>query len=162
MASARRKMVLFKCKCRSYFYTARYNPSITGTKGLALFLIPAKWRGRKNNYTIRRLKDKIGTRSMATGEIDYHGAHALLMGTVSDGFHLVMDNVLHLSRLFNSVCVLGMARRAYQIAHAYAQHRIAFSHPIIHYPLVKENLARMKAENSSNACRYLCHSKYAR
>jgi len=131
------------------FMTARYDKKIPGTKGLGLFLVPAEWNGSKNNYTIRRLKDKIGTRSMATGEIDFHGAYALAIGPVEDGIHLVMDNVLHLSRLFNSFCVLGMARRAYSIARAYAQHRKVFSHTIVNYPLVKENLARIKAENTA-------------
>lgn len=129
------------------FTTARYNQDVEGTKGLGLFLVPALWNEKKNHYTLRRLKDKIGTRSMATAEIDFHGAYALAIGKFQDGIHLVMDNVLHLSRLFNSVCVLGMARRAYSIARAYARHRVAFGQPIFHYPLIKENLARIKAEN---------------
>jgi hypothetical protein len=82
---------------------------------------------------------------MASAEIDFHGAHAIAM----DGFKMVMENVLHLSRLFNAFCILGMARRAYHIAHAYAKHRVAFGHPIIDYPLVKENLARIKSENTA-------------
>ncbi len=131
------------------FTTARYDDNSTGTKGLALFLIPARWDGHKNDYTIRRLKDKIGTRSMATGEIDFHGARAIQIGKLTESFHLVMDNVLHLSRLFNTFCVLGMARRAYHIAKEYAKHRIAFDHPIIQYPLVKEKLARIKTENTA-------------
>lgn len=131
------------------FVTARYDKNLSGTKGLGLFLVAAEWEGKKNHYTLRRLKDKIGTRSMATGEIDFQGAYALPMGELQDGIHLVMDNVLHLSRLFNTVCVLGMARRAYFIALSYAQHRVAFSHPILSYPLVSENLARIKAENTA-------------
>jgi acyl-CoA dehydrogenase len=131
------------------FITARFNPEIEGTKGLSLFLIPSEWKGKKNNYMIRRLKDKIGTRSMATAEIDFNGTYAIQVSALNDGFHLVMDNVLHLSRLFNSVCVLGMGRRAYHIARSYAKHRIAFSQEIYNYPLVKENLACIKAENGA-------------
>lgn len=131
------------------FMTARYDNDVAGTKGLGLFLVPALWQEEKNHYTLRRLKDKIGTRSMATGEIDFHGAFAYAIGQPEQGIHLVMDNVLHLSRLFNSFCVLGMARRAYFIALAYAKHRVAFSHPIVQYPLVQENLARIKAENTA-------------
>lgn len=130
--------------------TARFDKSIAGTKGLGLFLIPAQLEtGEHNQYTLRRLKDKIGTRSMASAEIDFHGAHAIAIGELSDGFRLVMENVLHISRLFNTFCVLGMARRAYHIACAYARHREAFGQPIIHYPLMKENLARIKAENTA-------------
>lgn len=131
------------------FITARYDQTIQGTKGLGLFLVPAEWKGKKNHYRLRRLKDKIGTRSMATGEIDFCGAHAIPVGSLEEGFHLVMDNVLHLSRLFNAFCVLGMARRAYTIARAYAKYREAFSHPILDYPLIRENLARIKAENAA-------------
>lgn len=131
------------------FLTARYDQTKLGTKGLALFLIPAEWNNQKNLYKIRRLKDKIGTRSMATGEIDFNGAYAIAVGDFETSFYLVMDNVLHLSRLFNSYCVLGMARRAYFVAHAYAQHRVAFSNAIINYPLVQENLAKIKAENTA-------------
>lgn len=129
--------------------TARYDEKISGTKGLALFLIPAKWNGTKNNYTIRRLKEKLGTRTLATGEIDFHGANAHLIGLPQEGFHLVMSNVLHLSRIFNTITILGMARQAYKIALAYGVYRIAFSNPIIEYPLVIENLARIKAENAA-------------
>lgn len=131
------------------FLTARFDPTIAGTKGLGLFLVPAMWNGRANHYHIRRLKDKIGTRSMATGEIDFADAYAIALGKVENGFHLVMDNVLHVSRLFNTVCVLGMARRACVLASYYVRRRIVFSHPVIDYPLVMENLARIRAENSA-------------
>lgn len=130
--------------------TARFDKSISGTKGLGLFLVPARLEsGERNGYTIRRLKDKIGTRSMATAEIDFEGAYAVPMGSLADGFKMVMENVLHVSRMFNTFCVLGMARRAYHIAYAYANHRVAFGNPIIHYPLVKEKLAGIKTENTA-------------
>jgi alkylation response protein AidB-like acyl-CoA dehydrogenase len=130
--------------------TARYDEKISGTKGLGLFLVPAVLQsGEHNFYTFRRLKDKIGTRSMASAEIDFHDAIAIPMGLPVDGFKMVMENVLHLSRLFNTFCMLGMVRRAYHIAYSYAQHRIAFDQPIFQYSLVKENLARIKAENTA-------------
>ena len=47
----------------SIFITARYDNTLSGTKGLGLFLIPARLpSGERNYYTLRRLKDKIGTR----------------------------------------------------------------------------------------------------
>lgn len=130
------------------FVTARFDKKILGTRGLGLFLIPAQWNNARNHYTFRRLKDKLGTRTLATAEIDFHGAYAHPMG-LEDGFRLMMENVLHISRLFNSFCVLAMARRAYSIARTYAQYRIAFSEPIINYPAVNENLASIKTENTA-------------
>lgn len=130
--------------------TARFDKNMAGTKGLGLFLVPAKLSyGKRNHYTMRRLKDKIGTRSMASAEIDFHDAFAFAVGEPAQGFKMVMENVLHISRLFNTFCVLGMARRAYFIALAYAKKRVAFGHPIIEYPLVKENLAQIKVENTA-------------
>ncbi len=130
--------------------TARYDQNMAGTKGLGLFLIPSILEdGERNHYTIRRLKDKIGTRSMASAEMDFHGAYAFAVGEPEEGFKLVMENVLHISRLFNTFCVLGMAKRAYTTALNYAHYREAFGKQIIEYPLVKENLARIKAENNA-------------
>ncbi|HAU1152637.1 TPA: acyl-CoA dehydrogenase [Legionella pneumophila] len=128
--------------------TARFDEETPGTKGLGLFLVPSHLDdGRPNHYYLRRLKQKIGTRSMATAEIDFEGALAYPMGDVTEGIHLVMENVLHLSRIFNSFSVLGMSRRAYQIAYYYAKNRRAFNHPVIEYPLVQESLAKIKSEN---------------
>lgn len=131
------------------FLTARFDDKTPGTKGLGLFLVPAIWNQQKNHYTFRRLKEKFGTQTMATAEIDFHGAYAYAIGPFDHAFQLVMENVLHISRLFNSVCVVAMARRAYSIARDYANTRIAFSKKIIEFPLVAENLARIKAENTA-------------
>lgn len=124
--------------------TARFSEE-KGTKGIGLFLVPAE----NNTYFFRKLKDKLGTRSLATAEIEFSNAYALPVGKPEEGFKILMENVLHASRIFNSVCVLGMARRAYQIAFAYAKHRKAFGRPILEYPLVQENLAKIKAENTA-------------
>lgn len=130
--------------------TARYDENLTDTKGVALFLVPAFLEsGERNRYTFRRLKDKLGTRSLATAEIDFQAAYAIPVGALEDGFKILMEHVLHSSRLFNTVSVLGMARRAYQIALSYAKHRSAFGHSIIDYPLIQNNLARIKVENEA-------------
>ena len=130
--------------------TARFDNNIVGTKGLGLFLVPAKLENGENNaYRIRRLKDKLGTRSMASAEIDFLDAVAIPMGPVEDGIKMVLENVLHFSRLFNSISTLGMARRAFFIAKKYCEHREAFGRKIINYPLVQANLAKIYAENSA-------------
>ncbi|WP_133129305.1 acyl-CoA dehydrogenase family protein [Legionella yabuuchiae] len=127
--------------------TARFDQTIAGTKGLGLFLVPQTLpNGSPNHYRIRRLKQKFGTRSMATAEVDFEHALTYPMGKLEQGINLVMENVLHLSRIFNAFSVLGMARRAYQIAYYYALNRQAFEHKIIDYPLVKESLATIKAD----------------
>ncbi|HEX4208309.1 MAG TPA: acyl-CoA dehydrogenase family protein [Ktedonobacteraceae bacterium] len=66
---------------------ARPEGAPAGTRGLGLFLVPRTLDdGTRNAYSIQRLKDKLGTRSMATGEVSLHGARAYLIGQVERGF----------------------------------------------------------------------------
>ncbi|WP_443678687.1 acyl-CoA dehydrogenase family protein, partial [Paraburkholderia unamae] len=54
---------------------ARPDDAPPGIKGLALFLLPKTLPdGTRNRYRIVRLKDKLGSRSMASGEIVLEGA----------------------------------------------------------------------------------------
>jgi len=127
--------------------SARYDESKPGTKGLAVFLVPARQPdGARNDYTFRRLKEKMGTRTLASAEIDFHDAFAINLGPVDRGFNLLMEQVIHHSRIALATAVLGHSNRAYQLARAYADTRAAFGSTIIDYPLVRENLARIKAD----------------
>ena len=133
-----------------FLLTARYDATVPGTKGLGLFLIPAQLEdGSSNHYRIRRLKEKIGTASMASGEIDFEGAAAWHAGPLDAGFKMVMEQVLHLSRLFNSVGSCGLIKRAYDIAASYTRYREAFGAPIANYPLVQENLAAIRSDHAA-------------
>ena len=60
---------------------ARPEGGAPGTQGLGLFLMPRVLPdGTPNRYRILRLKDKLGTRSMPSGEIALEGAAAWLVG----------------------------------------------------------------------------------
>ncbi|MCP4315089.1 MAG: acyl-CoA dehydrogenase [Hyphomicrobiales bacterium] len=127
--------------------SARYDLDQPGTRGIAVFMIPErKPDGSRNDYTFRRLKEKMGTRALASSEIDFNDAYAIALGSVDRGFNRLMEMVIHHSRIALAVAVLGFANRAYQIARAYADTRYAFGSTIIDYPLVRENLATIKAE----------------
>ncbi len=126
--------------------TARVPGQGEGTRGLGLFLVPRRLAdGRPNGIHIRRLKDKLGTRSMATGEIDFVDTLAYQVGPLEQGFKNVMTHVINTSRVYNAVGVCGNARRAYLVASGYAHYRRAFGQPIIHFPLVQDQLANMRA-----------------
>jgi alkylation response protein AidB-like acyl-CoA dehydrogenase len=124
--------------------SARRDTDKKGTKGLSMFLIPAiKPNGERNHFTMRRLKEKMGTRTLASAEMDYHDAYAIPIG---DNFNFMLEKVIHHSRISLAVAVLGFASRAYQLSRDFAQTRYAFGTPIENYPLVKENLAHVKAD----------------
>jgi alkylation response protein AidB-like acyl-CoA dehydrogenase len=118
----------------------------SGTKGLGLFLVPRRLDdGSLNGIHIRRLKDKLGTKSLATAEVDLLDAIAYQIGEPGRGFQHAMDFVINTSRLYNAVGSAGAARRAYLIAWTYAQHRRAFGSAIKDFPLTQEALAEMRA-----------------
>ena len=116
-----------------------------GTSGLGLFLVPRNLDGGVNAFEVRRLKDKLGTRSMASGEADFVGATGWHVGEIGAGFKNMMRLVIHTSRLFNAVACIGAGRRAFVTAWTYAQHRRAFGHTIGQYPLVADHLASMES-----------------
>ncbi len=90
---------------------ARPEGAPAGTRGLALFALPRRLKdGSRNAYRIVRLKDKMGTRSMASGEIRLEGAEAYLVGDVTAGLKQMMEQV-NLSRLSHGVRAAAMMRR---------------------------------------------------
>jgi acyl-CoA dehydrogenase len=127
-----------------FVVSARVDGSPSGTSGLGLFLVPRHIDGRINGFSLRNLKYKLGTRSMATGEIAFDFALGEAIGDLSRGFRNLIAIVLDTSRVHNAIAACGIARRALVEGHAFAQHRRAFSNAIARYPGVQEILARMK------------------
>ncbi len=122
---------------------ARPEGAPPGTKGLALFALPRRLRdGQRNAYRIVRLKDKLGTRSMASGEILLEGAEAYLVGEADRGFKQMMEQV-NLSRLSHGVRASAMMRRCVNEAMVCARSRVAFGKAIIEYPLLRRQLLKI-------------------
>jgi len=114
-----------------------------GTRGLALFALPRRLKdGRRNAYRIVRLKDKLGTRSMASGEILLEGAVAYLVGEADRGLKQMMEQV-NLSRLSHGVRAAAMMRRCVNEAMVCARGRVAFGKAIIEYPLLRRQLLKI-------------------
>ncbi|RJK98615.1 DNA alkylation response protein [Paracoccus aestuarii] len=115
----------------------------TGTRGLSLFLVPRDLQdGTPNAIRILRLKDKMGTRSMASGEVVLDGAVAWLVGDPGQGFRQMTD-MINMSRLANGVRSAGLMRRATAEALYIARHRRAFGQALIDMPLMRRQLAKM-------------------
>src|SRR5256714_19015 len=122
---------------------ARPEGAPNGTKGLALFALPRRLQdGRRNTYRIVRLKDKLGTRSMASGEIRLEGAVAYLVGEADHGLKQMMEQV-NLSRLSHGVRAAAMMRRCVNEAMVCARSRVAFGKTIIESPLLRRQLLKI-------------------
>jgi alkylation response protein AidB-like acyl-CoA dehydrogenase len=124
---------------------ARPEGAASGVRGLALFLVPRYRPDGSLNYLIRRLKDKIATRSVPTGEVELRDSEGYLLGSPEQGIYLILE-VLNLSRVANSVVSVALAQRAMADALAYAECRSAFGKRIIDHPLLKQQFeVRRKA-----------------
>ncbi len=129
-----------------FLVTARPDGAAEGTGGLGLFLVPREVDGRPNGFRLRRLKDKLGTRSMVSAEIEFEGARAEPLGPLERGFRNTMELVIDTSRLYNAFGCAALAHRASLVARGYAEHRRAFGEPVARYPLVQETLAMTLAD----------------
>ena len=123
---------------------ARPEGATGGTDGLGLYLVPAlDHDGTPNRYRIRRLKDKLGTRGLATGEIELEDAHAVEVTPPPDGLRTMMA-ALGYSRIHNAMASAGIQRRAFAEALAHAETRSAFGHRLADYPMVQDQLVEMQ------------------
>ncbi len=114
-----------------------------GMKGLSLFLLPRTLEdGSPNAYRIVRLKDKLGTRSMASGEIRFEGALAYRVGEPGRGFQQMAD-MINNSRLSNGMRAAGLMRRACSEAFFVAGQRQAFGRRLIDLPLMRRQLLKI-------------------
>jgi len=122
---------------------ARIDGAPAGMAGVSLFLLPRTLAdGRANAHRIVRLKDKLGTRSMASGEISLNGARAWLVGEAGRGFQQMADMVNN-SRLSNGVRAAGLMRRACSEALFIARERQAFGRRLDQMPLMRRQLLKL-------------------
>jgi len=114
-----------------------------GTRGVGLFLMPRHLDdGSQNHYRIVRLKDKLGTRSMASGEIKLEGAIAYAVGRLDRGF-VQMAEMVNSSRLSNGVKSTALMRRAHHDAMTVAKNRVVFGSRIVDLPLGRRQLMKI-------------------
>lgn len=115
---------------------ARPNGAPSGVRGLALFLLPRRREDGSLNYLVRRLKDKIGTRSVPTGEVELRDSEGFLLGRAEWGIYLILE-VLNISRVANAFAGAALVQRALCDALRYAENRRAFGKPIVEHPLLR-------------------------
>src|ERR1700741_4720351 len=140
------------CAGEAFVVLAKPEGAPDSTRGVATFLVLRTRRGgSRNGVRIRRLKDKLGTRSVASGEIEFVDAEAyLLSGEPSDeagpsdgkGLGRMME-LTNAARLGIALFALGNARRALVESLCYARQRDAFGEALIDKPLIRRKLAEM-------------------
>lgn len=125
-------------------------------RGVATFLVLKQRRdGSRNGVLIRQLKDKLGTKAVASGEVEFNDAEAFLLsgdphgmesadGGPSDGRSVSrLMAMTNLARLGVAMMGLGCARRALVESLCYAQARSSWKARLIDHPLMRRKLAEM-------------------
>jgi len=131
--------------------TARPEGARPGPKGLALFLVPRLDENGNLNFTLRRLKDKSATRAVPTGEVEFPGSRAYLIGEASQGIYYTLET-LTVSRLANAVGAMGLARKAHLEALYRTQERRAFQKTLAEHPLVRWDLTDLAVRTAGGLC----------
>ena len=138
-----------------------------GTAGLSMFLVPhgdpddgVMTKGKRqsfdgpppadavNDQLYRRLKDKLGTTAVPTGEVELEGAKAYLVGEEQNGF-TQMTEMLNLERLSNATGACGIMARALLESKIHAANREAFGETIDQYPLMRGDLVDMTVDHEA-------------
>jgi len=114
--------------------------------GVTCFLVPRVLPdGSRNRIHIQRLKDKLGNRSNASSEIEYHGALAWRVGEEGRGVPTIIEMVNH-TRLDCVVGTTSLMRAALVQANHHVRHRQAFGRTLIDQPLMLNVLADLTLE----------------
>lgn len=117
--------------------------------GLSCFVVPRVLEdGARNVFLIQRLKDKLGNRSNASGEVEFDGTVGYLLGEEGRGVRTILEMV-NRTRLD---CVLGTAAGMRQgVAEAvwHARHRSAFGRRLVDQPAMTAVLADLALESEA-------------
>ncbi|MEA2166846.1 MAG: putative acyl-CoA dehydrogenase [Solirubrobacteraceae bacterium] len=114
--------------------------------GVSCLLIPRRLPdGSLNRIRINRLKDKLGNRANASSEIEYHDAHAFLVGEEGSGIRTILSSAEY-TRLDFAIGSAGLMRAALSQALHYNDHRAAFGAPLSQLPLQEPVLADLALE----------------
>jgi putative acyl-CoA dehydrogenase len=116
--------------------------------GVSCFLLPHFAPDGTRNFRINRLKDKLGNRSNASSEVEYHGSYAQLVGEEGRGVPTIIEMVNH-TRLDCVLASTGLMRAALEQAIHHTSYRSAFGKTLIDQPLMQNVLADLALDSEA-------------
>src|SRR5262245_570288 len=118
-------------------------------EGVTCFLVP-RWRpdGTRNGFHLQRLKDKLGNRSNASSEIEYHDAFAWLLGEPGRGVQTIIQMV-SLTRFNCMVGSTAIMRHAVIQVMNHIRQREAFGKRLVDQPLMRNVAADLILETEA-------------
>ncbi|MDQ3957807.1 MAG: acyl-CoA dehydrogenase family protein, partial [Actinomycetota bacterium] len=130
---------------------ARPEGAPAGSRSLALFRVHRRTDdGRSNGIVVRRLKDKLGTRSLPTAELELSGAIAWPVGDPAQGGGLRrIATMLNLTRIHNALAAAGALGRGLAWARAFAAVRHVGGRPLMSLPAHRATLADLAVDRAA-------------
>jgi putative acyl-CoA dehydrogenase len=118
-------------------------------EGLSCFLVPRHAPdGTKNRVFVQRLKDKVGNRSNASAEVEFHDAWGRMIGAPGRGIPTILE-MGTFTRLDCVIGTAGMMRECVAQAIHHATHRTAFGRSLVEQPLMTSVLADLALESEA-------------
>jgi len=111
--------------------------------GLSCFVVE-----RGPGFELQRLKEKLGSRSLASTEIEFHQAPGRVLGEEGRGVATIIEMVAH-TRLDCAIGSASSMRRGVAEAVHHARGRAAFGAPLIDQPLMLNVLADLAVESEA-------------
>jgi putative acyl-CoA dehydrogenase len=117
--------------------------------GMCCFLVP-RWKpdGERNNLDIQRIKDKLGNRSNASTEMEFHATWAVMVGEEGRGIRTIIEMVQG-NRLYCAASSAGMMRQGLVQALHHVTHRAAFQKRLIDQPLMRNVIGDLAIESEA-------------
>jgi isovaleryl-CoA dehydrogenase len=115
-----------------------------GAKGITAFVVERGFPGFSSGKTLK----KMGVKGSPTGELIFEDCEVPaenVIGAENSGVRVLM-NGLDRERIVYSICPIGVAQGAFDVAFRYAQERVQFGLPIVHFQMIQEMLAEMATE----------------
>jgi len=113
------------------------------SQGLGCFLVPRlRPDGSDNGLRFQRLKDKLGNRSNASSEVEFHASSGQLIGPPGKGVPTIIEMVT-LTRLDCAVASAGLMRAALWEAVEHCRYRSVMGQALIKQPVMRTVLADM-------------------
>ncbi|WP_328536025.1 acyl-CoA dehydrogenase family protein [Streptomyces sp. NBC_00344] len=117
--------------------------------GPTCFLVPRVLPdGTRNVFAIQRLKDKLGNRSNASGEVEFDGTWGQRVGDEGRGVRTIIE-IVAATRLDCAVGSAALMRQAVAQAVHHAAHRSAFGGKLAEKPLMRNVLADLALESEA-------------
>lgn len=117
-----------------------------GEGGLGCYLMPRhRPDGSANGLRFQRLKDKLGNRSNASSEVEFHGAWADRIGPEGAGVRTIIEMV-NLTRLDCAIASAGQARIALTQAIHHVRNRSVFQRRLADQPSMRATVADLALE----------------